>query len=89
MKTEYITERQRIFVHYDHITKWIASCFHTEQLAHCSKAIESFSLLFENHQYSELFVKDLWFAYQQKIDELREIEIMYLKTAQPCLSHAQ
>jgi hypothetical protein len=71
--------RQKIFIHYEHISKWINSSNNLEQLNACANAIESFAHVFEAHPFCIGFYQDLCQLYTAKFEELRVIEIAYIK----------
>jgi hypothetical protein len=79
MENQTIREREKIFVHYEHINKWIASCYSTEQLVCCRKAMDSFADCFVKHVAVALFYNDLDAMYRERHVTLSGMEMAYLQ----------
>lgn len=74
-------ERQPIFVHYDHLVKWIASCYLTEQIMKCSDAIDNFENVFKTHAAKDIFIRDLKHQWSLRHQTLANIELVNIQNA--------
>lgn len=75
-----MNERHPIMVGYNHIAKWIDSCYSTEQLSNVHNAIDSFARTHASNAAMPLLRQDLEQLWSTRHNSTAKMELAALKT---------